>query len=187
MTALCWFEGYSGAPVSFDGPLLYVVTTADVDYWIPRLPVLRCATWGEVRALGLPLYCEVLELVGHGSYDQMLAHFRERDAALSQAPPAVVEVQPEFEDLPRDGDAFNAHADIGMCAEGDWPPSLYSMVATAVPEGILEQYGEWWFTTMNGMYAVLDASRKDAVLRALIDEGHTLVEDPRIKELTPVE
>ncbi len=181
MTALCWFEGYADAPVSFDGPLLYVVTTADVEYWIPRLPVLRCATWGEVKALGLPLYCEVLELVGFGSYDRLLASLQDRDAGLSQATPEVLE------DLPGDDEAFNAYDDIGMCGEGDWPPSLYGMVADAVPQHIVEQYGEWWFTTMNGMYAVLDASRKDAALRALIEEGNTVVEDPRIKDLALVQ
>ena len=177
MTALCWFEGYADAPVSFEGPLLYVVTVADMEYWSPRLPVLRCATWGEVKALGMEMYCEVLDLAGHGSQDVLLAHFQDRDADLGQASPDMLE------DLPGDDEAFNAYDDIGMCGEGDWPPSVYSLVTDVVPFAILEQYGEWWFTTINGMYGILDASRKDAALRALIEEGHTLVEDPRISRL----
>ena len=188
MTKLSWWESAADAPVELPGPFLLILTKEAVDHWVPRVKVLECANWGEVKQLGAEVYSEVLGLAGYGDYDELVAHFKIQGVAPNLSPSPVVEAEhvlQALDDLPEDGDPFSAYKDPGACADGDWPPSIYYLVAESVPSELLDIFGERWFTTFNGVYAILDSTKRDDIFNALTADGFVLNEDSRIGDLMP--
>lgn len=186
MTKLKWWESYADAPVEFSGQCLFVLSEEDVDRCVPRMKVLECQTWGDVRALGTDIHAEVLGLAGYGEYDELVAHFSIQGVAPNLTPSPILEAEhvlQGLEDLPDDADPFDAYDDLGACADGDWPPSVFYLVANAVPSDILDAFGERWFTTFNGTYGILDAGQREAIFQAFAAAGDELSEDSRIGDL----
>ena len=182
MCRLRWWEGYGDVGVAFSGEFLFVVDECDLEHWAPRLSVLHCDTWGKVRELGDEIYAEVLGLAGHGEYRDLVAHFAIQGTAPGISPSPAIEAEHALnalDKLPDDDESFSAR-DLGACADGDWPPSIYYLVAEAVPSEVLEAYGETWETNFNGTYGILDATQREVAFAALEAAGYALEEDARI-------
>jgi hypothetical protein len=102
------------------------------------------------------------------------------------APPPVDEAEHALisaEDMPTDDQAFAAYADLGACADGDWPPSTYRLVADSVPREVATRFGTLWETNFNGFYAVLDPGKRVALFDELAALGNDLAETPWLSEL----
>lgn len=167
-------------------PLLFVPPEAVARHWLERQQVLGCSTWGEVRALGREIYEEVLGLAGYGSFHEYIGHFRIEGAAPGLSPSVVDEAEQALlraAGPPGDDVSFEAYNDLGACADGDWPPSIYYLLAKHVPEELLARYGQRWVTVINGIYASIGAEHSDAVLGALRARGDVIVRGDWVRAL----
>jgi len=145
---------------------------------------LDCATWGEVRALGTEVYRDMLGMAGYGEYEDYVRHFQIQGTVPLAPPPQARAEHAELAELgpPADDDPFEPQ-DFPAYQDGDWPPMVASLVASSVPGHILDEFGQAWDTIFNGEMAVIPASNKDAVLAALIEDGHSLQEADWLHEL----
>ncbi len=151
-------------------PLLFVLPEDVATYWRPRRKVLECSTWGEVRALDTEVHAELLGMAGHGSFDEFTANFDIVGEAPGLKPSPVDEAEQlliSLEDLPDDEESFAPYDDVSAIADHDWPPAVYRLLATSVPEEIIRAFGVRWMTTINGDFASFEADMKDSVLKAL--------------------
>jgi len=156
------------------------------EHWRVRRKVLDCRTWAEVRALGDDVLIEVLGLAGYGGYDDFLGHFEITGTAPGLSPSPVDEAEHALisaEDTPADDQPFAAYDDLSACADGDWPPSAYRLVADSVPHELSTRFGTLWETNFNGIYAILDPDQRVALFDELTTLGDYLTETPWLSEL----
>ena len=186
MTRFAWTIAPARQPGQPDRrPVLYVVAEELAEHWRVRQRVLGCRTWGAVRDLGDDIHREVLGLAGYGDYDDFVGHFEITGTAPGLAPSPVDEAEYALinaGDVPSDDDAFAAYDDLGACADGDWPPSIYRLVADSVPHELVTRHGTRWETNFNGIYAVFEPDRRTALFNELRALGHDLVETPWLSE-----
>lgn len=187
MTELLWTIADARRPGSGDRrPGLYVVNEELAEHWRVRRKVLDCRTWAEVRALGDDVLIEVLGLAGYGGYDDFLGHFEITGTAPGLSPSPVDEAEHALisaEDTPADDQPFAAYDDLSACADGDWPPSAYRLVADSVPHELATRFGTLWETNFNGIYAILDPDQRVALFDELTTLGDYLTETPWLSEL----
>ena len=189
MTGLVWTvaetRGHGGQVQAY----VFVLPVEVARYWQQRRQVLTCGTWGEVRRLGDEIYAEVLGLAGYGKYDDLVGHFSIEGTAPGLSPSPVDEAEHllrSLEELPSDESEFQAYDDLAACADGDWPPSIFYLMAEHVPKALVERYGTSSMTNFNGLYASLDGSSAEEVLAVLTEQGHELSEAPWLTQLLDV-
>jgi hypothetical protein len=186
VTQLLWTIAGARRPgVEERRPGLYVVREELAKHWRVRRKVMGCRTWGEVRALGEDVHVEVLGLAGYGEYGDFVGHFEITGTAPGLSPSPVDEAEHALisaEGAPADDVSFAAY-DLGACADGDWPPSTYRLVAESVTHELASRFGTLWETNFNGLYAVLDPNQRVALFDELAERGHDLVETPWLSEL----
>lgn len=155
-------------------------------HWLPRRRVLECTTWAEVRALGEEIYTEVLGRAGYDDFDTYMAHFEITGTAPSLAPSPVDEAEHALKNTagaPADDAKFYAYDDLPACADGDWPPSAYRLVADSLPADLLARFGTTWETNFNGVFAVLEAERREELIAELTSRGFHVEESAQIADL----
>ena len=157
-----------------------------VEYWLARMPVLDCRTWGQLRATVTPeVYREVLGLAGYGDF----ADYTEHLAITGTAPlPGVVdEAARQFaevpDDPPGDDEPFEATDDLPACADGDWPPSPMYLMNQELPGEVLKEFAETYSTNFNGDFSTIPSEQADNALARLTELGFPLREDPRVGDL----
>ena len=157
-----------------------------VEYWLQRVPVLSCTTWGEVRAAVSPeVYREVLDLAGYGSFEDYIEHLQISGSVplpgvTDEAAAQYAEVSDE---LPEDDQPFDASNDIPACADGDWPADPLYLMNRHLPDEVLDEFAETYTTSFNGDFSMIPWDSAEAVLARLVDLGFTLREDDRVSHL----
>lgn len=120
-------------------PRLIALPTPAVDKQVLRAQVLKCTTWGEVRALGEPIFDEVVEYAEEAS---------------------------EHESSSFDGDEPFEPQEVLPVEDGDWPGSLYALMDDNLPPRVIAQWGASERTGISGMFSWLDASHRDESSRS---------------------
>ena len=167
-----------------DERVLLVLHTSTVDYWMRRVPVLECATWGELRAtVGPDVYQEVCDLAGYGTFEGFTTHLSitgtvplpdvHEQAAASYNPEAAP---------PQDDDPFDWH-DLPAAADGDWPAAVSYLMSEELPADVIKRYAQTTETMFNGTEVEIAAHNKEAVVHDLQALGYTLHEDERLATL----
>jgi len=171
---------------TWDGEALIVLPADTVEYWLARMPVLDCRTWGQLRATVTPeVYREVLGLAGYGDF----ADYTEHLAVTGTAPlPGVVdEAARQFAEVPDeppgDEEPFEATDDLPACADGDWPPSPMYLMNEELPAEVLREFAETYSTNFNGDFSTIPWDRAQAALARLTGLGFQLREDQRVGDL----
>lgn len=187
MTMFLWAETAGPGIDGAEGPELLIIPEAVLEEWLPRLGVLSCHTWGEVRALGPAVYREVLGIAGFGELAEYVANFDVTGQApyLTPGPEARAQFLHQQEaGLPADDQPFDAVNDIPMVADGDWPPSVHLLMGEHLPSEVLEEFATWTYTTFNGDFAHIALENKAAVLLRLEELDHSQRPDDRLCDLT---
>ena len=71
----------------------------------------------------------------------------------------------------------------GVCSDGDWPPFPDREMAEWMDDDVIEHYGEWHDTTLNGPYLNFPLKHKEAVLTALKELGyHCVLDQARLEK-----
>lgn len=157
---------------------LVVFLRTTLDYWLERVSVLGCSTWGELRKTASPeVFQEILDLYDFEAPEDDEADLDEEEASESGDETREAEPRP-----PADDDAFSCE-EIPSFIACDWPPDVFALVEEDLPEEVLEAYAERYETVMNGSYAEIPADHCDAVLARLATLGFEVVEEPKIEEL----
>ena len=73
--------------------------------------------------------------------------------------------------------------DISACGDGGWPPAVAYLVNEEVLEDILARYAERFCTVLNGTFAAIPVTTRDAVLVELAAMGFELAEEPGLAEM----
>ncbi|NBP25474.1 MAG: hypothetical protein EBU81_13185 [Proteobacteria bacterium] len=108
----------------------------------PQVKALSCRTWGEVKALGLAVYQEMLGMAGYGEYEDYIRHF-DIQGQIPVAPDerTVTEhAERSATGLPDDEEPFDGES-LPAFEDGDWPPMVAALVSDSVPGDILSEYG----------------------------------------------
>lgn len=162
-----------------DELVLIVLPQAEYEYWVRRLDVRSCSTWGEVRALGDDVYAEVLGLAGYGTFEEYSQHL-----AIQGEAPLIGAEQTAREqwlasdhDLPDLDDDFDVNS-LGAFADGDWPPSVNYLMHALLPDELVRNHGSTYMTVLNGVQATLMVDHRDAVLAEMASRGYTMVREP---------
>jgi hypothetical protein len=171
---------------NWQGDNLVVLPHDVAEYWLLRVPVLACTTWGEVRAAVSPeVYREVLDLAGYGSFEDYTEHLQ-----ISGSVPlpgvndeAAAQYAEVSEGFPEDDQPFDASTDIPACADGDWPADPLYMMNQHLPEEVLDEFAETYATSFNGDFSMIPWDTAAAALARLTALGFTLREDDRVSQL----
>jgi hypothetical protein len=171
---------------TWDGDALVVLPADTVEYWLARMPVLECRTWGQLRATVTPeVYREVLGLAGHGELAEYLQHLAITGTA--PLPGVVQEATRQYaavpDEPPGDDQPFEATDDLPACADGDWPPSPMYLMNQELPGEVLKEFAETYSTNFNGDFSTIPWDQADNALARLTELGFPLREDPRVGDL----
>lgn len=186
MTTYVWTDLASAGPHGVDDSELLVIPESVLDEWLPMIGVLKCSSWGEVKALGPAVYEEVLGIAGHEEFSDYIANVAITGEAPGLMPgPDTLEQFAALQEagIPQDDDSFDAFSDIPMAADGDWPPSVHLMMAEQLPDEVLHEFASWVRTTFNGAFAHIPLIHRDEVLAKLQALGHTPRRDDRVLDL----
>ena len=165
---------------------LLILPEQVMETWLPRVDVLSCSTWGQVKALGPAVYEEVLRLAGFSGFAEFIANLTTAGQApeIDPGPEAIAEwISKHDSGFPADGQSFDALNDLPLVAEGEWPPSVHRLIAETVPNSVLSEFADWTRSSRNGDFARIPLEHKDAVLRELERLGHAHRFDSRVREL----
>jgi hypothetical protein len=163
---------------------MMVLPKSTFDYWMQRLDVLGCSTWGELReSVSTEVYDEVSGMCGYGTFAEYAAHL----ATTGAVPlPGVEQLAAESYDpenvAPGDDQPFSS-GEIPAYADGDWPPAVELLMNEELPVEILTRFAEQADTIFNGTYAEIPASDRDAVLDELGRLGFKVQEEPALEVL----
>ena len=137
--------------------------------------LLRCRTWGELRAKASPdRYRELLARCGYGEYAELSAELDigglrgALEMALAEFDPHAVP--------PDDGEPFHAH-EIAVDPAEDYPPDPHYLQHLLVSPRIIDRWGERYETSRHLPCAVLRAENLNDVVTSLEAEGHRCRED----------
>ena len=186
MTTYLWAEMVSTDMDGTDDSELLLIPEEVLNEWLPMVAVLKCSTWGEVRALGPAVHQEVLGIAGYGEFADYIANF-----AVTGEAPGITPGPDAFErfaaqqdaEIPADDQEFDAFSDIPMAADGDWPPSVHLLMAEHLPAEVLQAFATWTRTTFNGDYAHIPLARRGEVLSVLEEMGQFHRHDDRVMDL----
>lgn len=81
----------------------------------------------------------------------------------------------EYEEGQDDDDPFDADSVPGV-GDGDYPTWLQQSMIDWLPEPILEKYGRYYDTRLNGDSVEFDSADRDAIVEELRALGHTVTE-----------
>jgi len=168
---------------------LLIVSEEVMEFWVPRVDVVSCTTWGQVKALGSDVYQEVLRLAGYGEFADFIAGLAIAGQVprVDPGPEQIVEWMSKHDSgFPADGQGFEALYDIPLVAEGEWPRGVHRLIAETVPAAILSEFADWTRSSTNGDFARIPFEHKDAVLDKLGKSGHSYRYDSRVRELEDV-
>ena len=168
---------------------LLIVPDEVMEFWLPRVDVVGCTTWGQVNALGPAVYQEVLRMAGFGEFADFIANFATSEQLPGAKPgsEALAEwISRHDSGFPIDGQSFDALFDIPIVAEGEWPPRVHSLIAETVPDAVLNEFADWSLSSGNRDLARIPLEHKDAVLHKLEQLGHTHRFDSRVRKLEDV-
>ena len=162
-----------------DKTVLLVLPRTIYEYWVRRLDVLDCGTWGDVRDIGDDVYSEVLGLAGYGTFEEFSEHLEITGEAplVGSREVALDAWQKADHRLPGHDDEFAAN-DIPAVADGDWPADVRYLMNEYLPEEILRKQGTTYMTVMNGVYAELNLADREAILQSLTSLGALVVREP---------
>ena len=76
-------------------------------------------------------------------------------------------------EVPSDEDRFNA-CDVPGVADGDYPPWLQQGMERNLPKEIIDKYGKWKSTMLNGSYLAISPACEDEVVASLRKLGFTV-------------
>jgi len=171
-----WTELVVDEDEKHDESELFILPSDVIDHWLPRMAVLECTSWGQVKALGPEIYEEVLGIAGYGDYADYIRGFDVAGVAplLTPPPEALAEyLRLSGEEPPADDDPFSAFDAMPMVADGDWPQSFHVLMAEELPPEIIERFATIQQTVFNGDFAHIELVHKDAVFEVLEQMGHT--------------
>lgn len=110
--------------------------------------ILDSRTWGEFR-----------NAMPTGEYEQIVS----------------VVFDEAGEDRPEADEPFNSSAVPGYC-DGDYPPWLALEMEHVLPPAVLERFGRWVETSINGWYVHFDPALETDVVAMLTEAGYEVVE-----------
>lgn len=134
-----------------------VIARLDRAEFISRIytALSKSITWGEFRrAMPKAAYSELLPRISE----------RYRDNGLP---------------MPKNADRFDSSDVPGVC-DGDYPDWLQTEMDSVLPEAILDEFGEWSTTMLNGGYCHIDPKHLPAIKARLEQLGYSLVDAPHL-------
>jgi hypothetical protein len=138
--------------------------------------LLRCRTWGELRAKASPeRYRELLTKCGYGEFAELSAELDPGGGVRGALEMALAEFDPRAVP-PGDGEPFHARDLAAGPGEG-YPPDPHYLQNRLVSAQIVDRWGERYETPHRLPCAVLRASDLKAVITSLEAEGHNCRED----------
>lgn len=85
----------------------------------------------------------------------------------------------DLEEAPADELSFDLD-DIPAVNDGDWPDWPEQMMLRWIPREVLDEYGRYESSMLNGPFGVLDESREDEIVAALERLGYFCVRDDEL-------
>jgi hypothetical protein len=159
---------------------LWIIRRETFEYWRPRLDVFDCSTWADVAELGEEVYHEVLGMAGYSEFEEYIAHLKiHGSVALPDAELIAREIFDKHQIPPSPEDPFDAER-LPSVGDGDWPPHIAAMMASDLPDEVLDKWAYVYETSYNGTYAVIEAKNATAAKRELRQLGFKVTEEPMV-------
>jgi len=138
--------------------------------------LLRCRTWGELRAKASPeRYRELLAKCGYGQFAELSAELDIGGGIRGALEMALAEFDPHAVP-PADGEPFHAH-ELAVDPAEDYPPDPHYLQNLLVSPKIVDEWGERYETSHHRPCVMLRASNVSEVITTLEAEGHRCRED----------
>ncbi len=139
--------------------------------------LLRCRTWGDLRAKASPArYRELLTKCGYNEYAELSAELDLGGGLRGALEMALAEFDPRAVP-PGDDEPFHAH-EVAVDPDNDYPPDPHYLQNLLVSQQVVDRWGERYETPRHLPGAVLRAADLADVINSLEAEGHRCREDP---------
>ena len=137
--------------------------------------MLRCRTWGELRATAAPdRYRELLVKCGYGEYAQLSAEM-DIDGLRDVLEMALGEFDPRAVP-PGDAEPFHAH-ELAIDPAEEYPPDPHYLQNLLMSPQIVDRWGERYETSRHLPCVMLRADHVTDVINSLEAAGHRCRED----------
>lgn len=176
--------GILDLPWESEGEQLLIMPRSEAEKLAKLWKLMASTTWGELRKeAGEELYEEFLEMAGYGSFDGYAQHLMVGQPVPGALESALRAYTAGDDEPPADSDPFAPQSLAGY-GDGDFPPDLHYVMHESLPPEIMRAYGEIYETVFNGTYVRFKPDVAPAVVQAIKESGHEVIEEQDLLAFT---